>query len=59
MDESGVVDVSDAVLLAKYVAGQDDIIISDQGLVNGDADNSNQLSNEDVITIIRMIIGLI
>ena len=59
VDESGVVDVSDAVLLAKYVAGLDDIIISDQGLVNGDADNSNQLSSEDVITIIRMIIGLI
>ena len=58
VDESGIVDISDAVLLAQYSIGVDNIIISDQGLVNGEMNNDGKLSSDDVTLIIAMILGI-
>ena len=58
VDCSGIVDVSDAVLLARYTVGDSDIILSDTGLINGDCDGVTGLSSGDVTQIIRIIVGL-
>ena len=59
LDLSGMVDVSDAVILARYLVGDDSFAVSDQGLANADADGSGKLTTEDVTYIIKMIVGLI
>ena len=59
VDLSKVVDVSDAVLLARYVVGDDTFVITDQGLANADADGSGKLTSDDVFYIIKMIVGLV
>jgi GH35 family endo-1,4-beta-xylanase len=59
VDVNGYVDVSDAVLAAKYNAGQDDIIISDVGLLNADYDGNGEINGNDVTKIVMYIVGLI
>ena len=59
VDLSGKVDVSDAVILARYLVGDDSFAITDQGLANADADGSGKLDTEDVNSIVRLIVGLV
>lgn len=59
VNEDQVVDVSDAVLLARFSVGADDIIISEQGLANGDCNGDGRQDTGDVLWIIQYIIGLI
>ena len=49
------VDVSDAVLLARLIAEDSTVIVTEQGLKNADADRDGKLSSNDVITILRII----
>ena len=59
LDLSKVVDVADAVILARYLVGDDSFAVPDQGLANADADSSGKIENTDVNYIIRMIVGLV
>lgn len=59
VDESGQVDVSDAVLLAKYLVEDETAAINDQGMKNADVNASGQPDNEDVIMILKAIARLI
>ena len=54
-----VVDVSDAVLLARLIAEDVTVRISEQGLINGNCNGDNSLSSDDVIYILRVIAHLI
>ena len=58
-DESGIVDVSDAVLIAQYSVGMDTIIISDNGLLLSDVTGDGSVSNSDTLKVIQFIVGLI
>ena len=51
-----IVDVSDAVLLARFVVG-DKVNVTDQGQVNGEMDDSGKLDSEDVILIVKKIVA--
>ena len=53
-----VVDVSDAVLLARFVAEESDANINEIGKLNADADGKKGLTGDDVITILRIIAKL-
>ena len=46
-DCSGVVDVSDAVLAAKFSVGDSDVLISDIGQLNADCDDSGKITTAD------------
>jgi hypothetical protein len=59
VDLENKVDVSDAVLLAKYNAGIDDVIIEDQGLLNADVNESGKPDAEDLTIILQYIVGLV
>ena len=52
------VDVSDAVLLARFLAEDSEAIMTDQGKVNADANRDDDLSSADVIAILRKIAKL-
>lgn len=54
----GATDVSDAVMLARFVAEDADIVLSEQGKLNGDMDGSNTLDAEDVLLILKKIARL-
>lgn len=54
---SGIVDVSDAVLLARFVAEQD-VHITAEGKINADCDKTAGISSDDVIQILRIIAKL-
>ncbi|MBP0968106.1 MAG: RICIN domain-containing protein [Oscillospiraceae bacterium] len=54
-DCSGVVDVSDAVLLARYVTEDRDAVVSDQGRRNADCDRNGTPEASDVVLILRHI----
>lgn len=54
---SGIVDVSDAVLLARFVAEQD-VHITAEGKTNADCDKTAGISSDDVIQILRIIAKL-
>ncbi|MBR4201609.1 MAG: endo-1,4-beta-xylanase, partial [Oscillospiraceae bacterium] len=56
VDLSGDVDVSDAVLLARFING-DKVNVKDQGQVNADFNQDNKKDNKDVLAIIRWIAG--
>ncbi|MBR4201143.1 MAG: glycoside hydrolase, partial [Oscillospiraceae bacterium] len=56
VDGSSEVDVSDAVLLARYNVG-DKVIVSEQGIANADADGNGTVDQNDVIFIVRMIVA--
>ncbi|MBR4201549.1 MAG: pectate lyase [Oscillospiraceae bacterium] len=59
VDESGEVDVSDAVILARFATGDPSVRITDNGLVNADCDGIAGLNSFDVIHILRIITGLV
>ena len=49
------VDVADAVLLARYINGDTEASVCDQGIRNASADGSNQVSMDDVTRILMKI----
>ncbi|MBP0970636.1 MAG: dockerin type I repeat-containing protein, partial [Oscillospiraceae bacterium] len=51
----GTSDVSDAVLLARYLAADAEAVISDQGLANADADGNSQVQTDDLVVILKRI----
>ncbi len=51
----GTSDVSDAVLLARYLAADAEAVISDQGITNADADGNRQVQTEDLAVILKRI----
>lgn len=53
------IDVSDAVLLARYVTEDRSAQINDQGRANADADGNGKVEADDVIHILRIIAKLI
>ena len=53
------VDISDAVLLARYVAEEQTAVITADGRRNADADGNAKIESDDVIYILRMIAKLI
>lgn len=59
VDESGLVDVSDAVLLARYLVEDSAAQITDQGYANADADASGKVDSDDVIRIVKMVAKLV
>lgn len=56
---SGRMDVADAVLLARLVAEDQDISITEQGLANADADRSGLIDIDDVTRILQMLAGIV
>ena len=55
---SKIVDVSDAVLLARFVAEDPEAMISKQGRANADCNRDSNLNGDDVIIILRIIAKL-
>lgn len=53
------IDVSDAVLLARFCAEDSEAVITAQGKQNADLDYDGSITGEDVITILKMIAKLI
>ena len=53
-----VVDVSDAVLLAKFVTGDSDASICDQGKENASFGSSSEISLDEVTEILKIIVHL-
>ncbi|MBR6718352.1 MAG: dockerin type I repeat-containing protein [Oscillospiraceae bacterium] len=51
----GKTDVSDAVLLARFLAADANAKVSDQGLANADADGSGSITSEDLTKILLII----
>lgn len=58
-DCSGAVDVSDAVLLARFVAEDSAATISAEGQANADCDGTAGLSGSDVTQILKIIAKLV
>ena len=59
VNESGNVDVSDAVLLARYIAEDAGANVSAQGKINADVDKNGNQDGEDVTLILQYIAKLI
>ncbi|GEM_PF-5956204 len=59
VDCSGEMDVSDAVLLARFLAEDSEAIIQPQGLRNADVNNSGQPDPEDTVLILKAIAQII
>ncbi|MBP0975020.1 MAG: dockerin type I repeat-containing protein, partial [Oscillospiraceae bacterium] len=59
VNNSGKVDVSDAVLLARLLAEDSGADVSAQGKLNADADKSGELDGDDVILILQHIAKII
>lgn len=57
--DNGIVDVSDAVLLARMLVEDRTAIITEQGRANADCDGSGKLDSEDVLWILRFLAHLI
>ncbi len=53
------VDVSDAVLLARYIAEDHEAVMDEAGKINADCDHSGKPDSADVILILRYIAHLI
>lgn len=58
LDCNGSVNISDAILAARYAAEDATVKISAQGVINADANDDGSISADDVVTILRMIAGL-
>ncbi len=56
---SGIVDVADAVLLARYEVADAEAEVTDQGLANADCDGSGKLDAEDITWILQKIAKMI
>ena len=55
----GTVDVSDAVLLAKFVSGDASAKIRDQGKLNADVNQNGAPDDDDITQILKIIVKLI
>ena len=55
----GSVDVSDAVLLARFVAEDKTAVIKSQGKLNADVDGQTGITSDDVATILKYIAKLV
>ncbi len=53
------IDVSDAVLLARFCAEDENALLSRQGMTNADADNNHAINNEDIIHILKYIANIL
>ena len=58
VDCSGFVDVSDAVLLARYIAEDQKAVVTAAGKQNADCDGDGAPTSDDVIGILRIIAKL-
>lgn len=58
-DCSGLLDVSDVVLLARYLAEDKGVTLSEQGRLNADMNDSGAPDQEDVLLMLRTIAGLV
>ncbi|MBQ8920587.1 MAG: hypothetical protein IJ060_00280 [Oscillospiraceae bacterium] len=58
VDVNGVVDVLDAVLLARVVAEDTDCGVTDQGKINGDMNRDGRTVAADLTALIRVLAGL-
>ncbi len=59
VNESGKVDVSDAVLLARFVAEDQKAVVTAQGQKNADTNKNGQPDSEDVTLILKYVVKLI
>ena len=59
VNANGIVDVSDAVLLARLVAEDQDVRISTHGLLNADSNSDGMRDHNDVLWILRFIARLL
>ena len=59
VDLSGKVDVSDAVLLARFCAEDKEATVSAQGIANADANKNGKPDTEDVIVILKVVAKLV
>ncbi len=59
VNESGKVDVSDAVLLARYIAEDAGANVTAQGKINADVDKSGNQDADDITLILKYIAKLI
>ena len=55
VDCSGSVDVSDAVLLARYLVADSGAAITEQGIVNADCDRSGKPDSNDLSQLLQFI----
>ena len=58
INTDGVVDISDAVLLARVIAEDADAVLPQHGFRFADANEDGMISQEDVIAILRRIVQL-
>lgn len=58
MTNDGSVDISDAVLLARYIVEDPAAKLTDVGKTNADITGDGKLNSDDVIAIQKMIAGL-
>ena len=59
VNESGRVDVSDAVLLARFVAEDSEASISAVGKLNADTNKNGNPDSDDVVLILKFIAKMI
>lgn len=59
VDCSGIVDVSDAVLLARFTLSDPDAGVTEDGLRNADVNKSGAPDSDDVILIVQYLAGII
>ena len=55
LDLDGSADVADAVLLARYLASDAEAVVTDQGLVNADADADGNVRDADLTILLQRI----
>lgn len=55
----GAVDISDAVMVARFVNSDKTLKISDQGLANADFDGNGQTNADDITCILKLIARMI
>ena len=58
IDCNNSIDISDVVLLARYVAEDTTITISAQGVLNADCDKNNVVDSSDITAICRYLAHL-
>lgn len=56
---SGVVDVSDAVLIARFSMSDDTAVITDQGKINADVTHDGKITSDDSLKVVRFIAGYV
>lgn len=58
IDQSGEVDVSDAVLLARYCLADRDAMISEKGQLCADVNRDGYIDTDDILDMVQYIAGL-